>query len=306
MKATFINTLTELMKQDDNIVTITADMGFSVFEDLQKQFPQRFINTGVTEQASASIAAGMALSGYTVFFYAQAAFATMRCFEQLHLDVAYNKLNIKIIGVNAGYSLNQLGVSHFSVEDVGIMRTLPGMTIFSPGTPQEMKWAMEESCRIDGPTYLRYTKLQDADLTKPPVITLGNPVEIRKGKDAVLFTSGGIMRFAKEVTDLLKKKGIDLQVYSVPTIKPLDAGNLLKLCKNKKMVFTLEEHSIIGGLGSAVAELLAETPGYPALHRFGIQDRFIGVTGSMKYLLSLNGLSPEAITEQIILSLKNS
>lgn len=299
MKATFINTLTELMDKNKEVVTVTADMGFSVFEDLQKKQPKRFINTGVTEQASTSVAAGLALSGYKVFFYAQAAFVTMRCFEQLHLDVAYNKLNIKVLGVNAGVSLNQLGVSHFSVEDVGIVRTLPGVTIFTPGTPNEMKWALEEAYRIDGPVYLRYSKLQDSEKNKVKTFTVGKPVEIKNGNDAILLVSGGIMSMAKETIKLLEKKNIHIGLYSMPTVKPIDKKSLLSVCKNKKIVFTLEEHSIIGGLGSAVAEIFAETPNAPLLHRFGIQDTFMGVTGSMEYLLSINGLSPQKIASSI-------
>jgi transketolase len=300
MKATFIKTISDLMDQHDDTLTVTADMGFSVFEDLQRRYPKRFINTGVTEQATVSIAAGLAMSGYKVFFYAQAAFATMRCFEQLHLDAGYNNTNIKVIGVNAGFSLNQLGVSHFSVEDVGIVRTLPSFTIFTPSNAHEMSWALNESYKIEGPTYLRYSKLDEAIKSDTyPHITLGKPVEIMKGTDAVLFASGGIMRYAKEVTSLLRKKNIYLALYSVPTIKPFDSKYLQKITKNVKAVYTLEEHSIIGGLGSTIAEILAETPGAPVLHRFGIPDKYTGITGSLDYLLAYNDLSPHKIAASI-------
>ena len=306
MKATFINTISDLMDRHEDTLTITADMGFSVFEELQRKYPKRFINTGVTEQASVSIAAGLALSGYKIFFYAQAAFATMRCFEQLHLDVAYNNLNIKVIGVNAGVSLHQLGVSHFSVEDVGIVRTLPGITIFTPSNIHEMKWALNECYKINGPTYLRYSKLDGTEINaaKYPSLKVGRLVEINKGSDAVLLVSGGIMNIGRIAVDLLKKKGINVGLYSVPTIKPLDNKQLNTICKNTKAVFTLEEHSIIGGLGSTVAEIFAETSDNPPLYRLGIQDKFIGVTGSIDYLLSINGISPSKIAATIIKNLK--
>lgn len=300
MKATFINAITKIMDTHEDCLTITADMGFSVFEDLQKKYLKRFINTGVTEQASVSVAAGLALSGYKVFFYAQASFATMRCFEQLHLDMAYNSLNIKLIGVNAGLSLNQLGVSHFSVEDIGIVRTLPGVTIFSPGNAYEMEWAMEESYHLDGPTYLRYTKLNDeSERGKYPKISLGKPVRIVKENNAVILVTGGIMSMAKEAAKLLQRNGIHIGLYSVPTIKPINVKELFTITKNIKYVFTLEEHSIIGGLGSAVAEIFAETQDAPILHRFGIADTFIGVTGSVEYLLGINGLTPVKIAADI-------
>lgn len=300
MKATFINTITEMMDTHEDTITITADMGFSVFEELQKRHPKRFINTGVTEQASVSIAAGLASSGYTVFFYAQAAFATMRCFEQLHLDVAYSNLNIKIIGVNAGVSLNQLGVSHFALEDVGIVRTLPNMTIFTPSNVHEMQWAMRESYRIKGPTYLRYSKLDDLhEKGTYPRLAVGKPVIIKEGMDAVLLVSGGIMRIAKQAIELLEKENISIALYSIPTIKPLDAKQILKICSTNKAVFTLEEHSVIGGLGSTIAEILSEVPNTPRLKRFGIYDKFIDVAGSTEYLLGLSNLTPTKIASEI-------
>jgi transketolase len=298
MKSAFITTLTKLMSAHDDIVTITADMGFSVFEDLQKKFPQRFINTGVAEQASMSVAAGFALSGFRVFFYAQAAFATMRCFEQVRLDAAYNALNIKIIGVNAGFSLNQLGVSHFSLEDVAIMRTLPGMTIFSPANPHEMQWALQESYRIEGPTYLRYSKLNDTNDSYK--ISLGKPVQLTQGKETALLVSGGILSAAKDVVNKLQKKDIHLSLYSVPTIKPLDKDVLYTIAEKSNVLFTLEEHSRIGGLGSAVLEMVSEFPVKTRVHRIGVPDKFTSVTGSIDYLLAYNGLSADIIEKTII------
>ncbi len=299
MKAAFINTVTELMDNDENIIVITADYGFSVFENLQEKYPTRVINTGVTEQASVGVAAGLAMSGFKVIFYAQAAFATMRCFEQLHLDVAYGNQNITVVGVNAGVSLCQLGVSHFSVEDVGIVRTLPNMTIFTPGNAYEMQWALKEANRLKGPSYLRYAKLQDSDAKKSR-LSLGKPVLVSPGEDATLIVSGGIISMGKQAVELLKGKNIHIALYSMPTIKPIDKKKLLAVGAGKKAVFTLEEHSIIGGLGSAVSEIYAETPNTPPVYRMGIPDQFTSVTGSIDYLLSINGLSAPKIAKEII------
>lgn len=303
MKQTFINEITEMMESHEDTITLTADMGFSVFEELQKKFPQRFMNTGVTEQATVSIAAGLALSGYKVFFYAQAAFATMRCFEQLHIDVAYSNLNIKVIGVNAGVSLNQLGVSHFSLEDVGIVRTLPNMTIFTPANAYEMKWAMQESYKINGPTYLRYSKLEDVSEREYP-LNRNQPAKIMNGTNAILLVSGGIMKIAKQAIELLKKENISVALYSVHTVKPLDTKQILKICSKSNVVFTLEEHSIIGGLGSAVSEILAESVNSPKLQRLGVKDEFISVTGSAEYLLGLSDLTPTKIALAIKKAIK--
>ena len=300
MKAMFTSTLTNLMRQHDDIITITADMGFSVFEEMQKEFPLRFINTGVTEQGSTGFASGMALSGYKVFLYAQAVFASMRCYEQMRLDVAYNFLNVKIIGVNAGFSLNQLGVSHFSLEDVALMRLLPNMTVLSPGDPIEMEWAVKKAYEIDGPVYIRYSKMGTETIHNSKTNFLfGQPIRVCDGSDAVLFVCGGLISMAKAVALKLKQSNIFLAVYSVPTIKPLDAKSVLKAAQGKKNIFTLEEHSINGGLGTAIGDILMSSDSLFRLRKFGVPATFTRVTGSIEYLLKINGISVDNITFQI-------
>ncbi len=298
MKQAFIDTLTKVVSRHDDVIVITADMGFSVFENLRDTFPHQFLNTGVTEQASVSTAAGLALSGYKVFFYAQAAFATMRCFEQIRLDIAYNFLNVKIIGVNAGFSLNQLGVSHFATEDIGLMRMLPDMTIFSPGNPHEMNWSIEKAYEINGPTYLRYSKLDD-NTEKDYEISIGKPILISGGSDGAIFVSGGIMANVKQAVRLLKKQNISLSLYSIPTIKPLDKKSLISIADKNENIFTIEEHNIIGGLGSAITELLADSSLRIKVHRIGVNDKFTPIAGSVDYLIDYNGLSADKIASKI-------
>lgn len=305
MKTAFINSLVRLMDKYPDIITVTADMGFDVFEDLQKKYPNRFFNTGVTEQGSMSFASGMALSGYKVFFYAQAAFATMRCFEQVRLDVAYNNVNVKIIGTNAGVSLNQLGVSHFAVEDIGLMRLLPNMKIFSPGDPSEMEWSMNQAYKIRGPAYVRFTKTGGIPIHSRKIkIQLGKVVKMKTGTDGVFFVTGGLLSMAISVVENLRKKGISLSLYSVPTIKPIDKNLIIKEARIKKFMITLEEHYITGGLGSAVGEVLAEKKVAIELLRFGFPDKFTSVTGSNDYLLAYNGLSIEKIKKTLEEKLK--
>ena len=300
MKTAFITSLIRLMDKYPDAITITADMGFDVFEDLQKRYPNRFFNTGVTEQASISFAAGMALSGYKVFFYAQAAFATMRCFEQVRLDVAYNNVNVKIIGTNAGVSLNQLGVSHFAIEDIGLMRLLPNMKIFSPGDPSEMEWSMDQAYKINGPAYVRFTKAGGTPIySRKMKFKIGKAVNIKTGTDGAFFATGGLLSMAIRIVENLREKGINLSLYSVPTIKPIDGATIIKEAKKKKHIFTLEEHYISGGLGSAVAEVLAEEKVATELLRFGFPDKFTSVTGSINYLLARNGISIEKIEKTI-------
>jgi transketolase len=300
LRKAFVDTIIDLMQKDEKLITITADMGFSVFEEVQKLFPTRFINTGVTEQASVSVAAGMALAGYKVFFYAQAPFATMRCFEQVRLDVAYNNVDVKIVGVAAGFSSNQLGVSHFATEDVGLMRLLPGMTVFTPGDPREADWATRKAYELSTPCYIRLTKAGSPIIHKNPFsLELGKMKKVGNGNDGCLFVSGSLLPMGVEIKESLAKKNISLSLYSVPTVKPLDTKAILSQAKKTGNIFTLEEHSVVGGLGSAVAEVLSESNISTNFHRFGIPDQFTKVTGSVPYLLSHNGLSVDNITKVI-------
>jgi len=301
MRTAFVKSLTKLMQDDEKVITITADMGFSVFEEMQSQFPSRFINTGVTEQASVSTAAGMALSGHKVFFYAQASFATMRCFEQIRLDVAYGNLDVKIIGSSAGFFANQLGVSHFATEDVGLMRLLPGMTVFTPGDTYEADWATRKAYELSTPCYIRLTKAGSPVVHNKPIdIELGKFIPLRSGKDASLFVSGSLLPMAIDIRDKLAKHNFSLGVYSLPTVKPLPKEEILLQAKLTGNVFTLEDHSIVGGLGSSLAEIFAEDRTGVNFYRFGIPDKFTNITGSVPFLLAHNGLSSEIISQEIL------
>lgn len=305
MRSAFVRSLSHIMKKHKDVIALTADMGFSVFEDLQKEFPGRFVNTGVTEQSTIGVATGLALSGYKVFVYAQAAFITMRCFEQVRLDVCYNNVNVKLVGTAAGFSLNQLGVSHFAVEDVALMRSLPNMTVFTPGDPMEAQWATGKAYTLNGPAYIRLTKAGcPAVHASVPILHVGEAMRVREGNDAYLFVSGSMLPVAVGVAGQLKRKKIHIGVYSFPTVKPIDKKIILQIAKKGKHLFTLEDHSVIGGLGTAVSEILAESGNPVPLKRLGIPDVFTGVTGSIEYLQTINGLSPAAITRTIMLSLK--
>lgn len=300
MRTAFLKALTDLMRKHKNIVTLTADMGFSVFEEMQKEFPGRFMNTGITEQSSMGIAAGLALSGYTVYFYAQAQFASMRCFEQVRLDVAFHNLNVKIIGVASGFSTNQLGVSHYAIEDVALMRLLPNMTVFTPGDPYEANALTRLSYETAGPVYIRINKNGGPlvhDLNSS--IVAGKGIRIKEGKSCTLFVSGSLLSVAIAVADLLLKNEIDAAVISLHTVKPLDKPLIIKEAKRTKNIFAIEDHFITGGLGSAIAEALAEASCPVNFFRFGVPDKFTKVVGSQEYLLAENGLSKEYIARII-------
>lgn len=292
------------MRRDPKIMTLTADMGFGVFEDIQKSFGDRFVNTGVAEANTAGIAAGLALSGYTVFFYGQATFVTMRCFEQVRLDIASHNLNVKIIGTSAGFTLSQYGVSHYAIEDVALMRLLPNMTVLCPGDLYEAELATKLAHTINGPVYVRIGRTNSgADKNvhlKKPVLTLGAPILVRKGKGIVLVANGSMLARANEVVLTLEKRGISASLLSMPFVKPIDEKALFKFMKGAKIVFTLEEHTVIGGLGSAVAEVIQDSGRQVPVIKMGIKDAFLHIVGSRDYLLERNQLSVKDIVNTIV------
>ncbi|MFA5770733.1 MAG: transketolase C-terminal domain-containing protein [Patescibacteria group bacterium] len=302
MKQAFIESLTKLMEKDDKIIVVTADMGFSVFEDIQKRFPNRFFNTGITEQASISFTAGLAMSGFKVYFYAQAPFISMRCLEQVRLDIAYNNLDVILIGSNSGFSLNQYGVSHYGLEDIAIMKTLSNMTIFSPADSVEMTGAMEESYKINGPVYIRMTKTGNQTVHKKN-ININVPILINEGDDALLLVTGGLLSRAKQIVESLNKIDINLALYSCPLIKPI-SPKLLSIIKKFNYVFTLEEHSIIGGFGSTIANLIVDNNLKTKLIKFALPDKYLHISGTMDHLLDESGLSVKEVVGKIKKSLK--
>jgi len=299
MRTSFVRTLTEIMREHEDVIVITADMGYSLFEDLQKEFPTRFINTGVTEQSSVGIAAGMAAMGYQVFFYAQAPFATMRCFEQVRLDVAYGRVNVNIIGSACGFVSSQLGISHHAIEDIALMRSIP-ITIFCPGDPWEAEVLTRAAFNINGPTYIRLGKGGSPTLHHQP-FRVGEAITLTDGKAMTIFATGTMLATAAQVA----KHFSGARLVSMPTIQPLDIDTILRCARETPILFTIEEHNIIGGLGSAVAEVLSEHGDLSSpLHRFGVREVLADISGSPDFLRNIHGLSPEHIIQTITTLLK--
>ncbi len=293
----------EMMEKNECIVVVTADMGYGTFEELRDRFPKRFVNTGVSEANAAGICAGLALSGYTVFFYAQAEFVTLRCFEQIRLDIASNNLDVKLVGTSSGFTLNQYGISHHALEDVAIMRSLPNMTILCPGDLHEAEEATNLLCSFKGPAYLRIGRTnRGPDIfvhPKKPGIKIGEPIILKNGSGPIVVSTGSMLVFAKEVVEKLWASGIKASFVSLPTIKPLHQQKVLGLFKNNKTMYVLEEHSMIGGSGSAISEIVTDY-GLPyRVVRLGTKDIFFHVAGSRDYLLELHNLTVKKIAERI-------
>lgn len=294
------DTLAELGRLNKDIVVLDADLSKSTkTEVFAKEFPERFFNTGIAEQNMAGIAAGLAAAGKIPFISTFAIFATGRAFEQIRNTIAYPRLNVKIAATHAGITVGPDGASHQSIEDIALMRAIPGMTIINPADATETRFAVKAALDIDGPVYIRLGRhkvpviFQEGDYVFKP----GKGVVLREGKDATIISTGIMTAIALEAADILKNRGIYVNVVNIHTIKPIDEELIIQLAEETGAVITAEEHSIIGGLGSAVAEVLAESR--PTLmKRIGLKDVF-GQSGEPDELLRFYSLTPDSIASAV-------
>lgn len=283
MRKTFINTLIELARKDKDIVLITPDMGFSVLEPFFEEFPERSINCGIAEQNAVSVASGMALMGKKPYVYTIIPFLVERAFEQVKLDVAYMNTNVKLIGIGAGFTYGASGATHHAIEDISLMRTLPNMTVCCPGDNNEAEQLVKASTKNNKPMYIRIGR-HNRGIFNNNTIEVGKASIIEKGKDIAIISTSNMLPDAYDYCQKLKKEGRKPYLISMHTIKPLDRNCILYLVNNGVEIQTLEEHSIIGGLGSAVAEIIAESGKGVKFKRIGIPDKFSHYIGSQKYI----------------------
>jgi transketolase len=285
VRNTFIETLIEEAKQDDRIFLITPDMGYSVLEGFRDLFPDRFLNVGIAEQNAIGVAAGLALSGKIVYVYSIIPFVTMRCFEQVRVDVAYMKTNVRLIGVGAGLSYGPAGSTHHSIEDIAIMRALPNMTVCCPGDPLEVREIVKQSVNYSGPIYIRLGKNGEPQIhSEDTKIMIGKAIKVSEGDDFTLITTSNMLEEGKRLVEKWAKKGKKGCLISMPTIKPFDKEIVLELIGKGRPIYTLEEHNVIGGLGTAVAEVIAESGSGVKFQRIGIPDTYTHLVGSQSYL----------------------
>jgi transketolase len=301
LRTAFLETLFELAKADDRIVFLTGDLGFSVIEPFAQALPKQFVNAGVAEQNMTAIAAGMALSGKIALTYSIANFPTLRCLEHIRNDVCYHEANVKIVAVGGGFAYGALGASHHATEELGVMRMMPGMTVVAPADPIEARLATRAIVAHPGPCYIRLGKAGEPNVHEGPVdFKLGRAIQLRDGKDVTLISTGGMLKAAVGVAQRLAERGVEARVLSMHTLKPLDTEAVLAAARDTGAVITLEQHSILGGLGSAVAEVLAEA-GLPVkFKRIGIPSAFSPRVGSQQYLDEQNGLDEEGVLRTVV------
>jgi Transketolase, C-terminal subunit len=296
MRDAFIRALTELAEIDERIVLVTGDLGFGVLQDFAARFPTRYINAGVAEQNMTAIACGMALEGFQVYTYSIGNFPTLRCLEQIRNDVCYHDADVKIVSVGGGFSYGQLGMSHFATEDLAIMRALPNMTVVVPSDPWEAAELTRQISARPGPTYLRLDK-SSAHLPQTPV-QLGRARKVRDGKDVHLVATGGIVEDVIKAADLLAQQGVGAAVSVVATVKPLDETLIGELGAAKAVV-VVEEHTVLGGLGGAIAEACLSAGAVPGKFlRIGLDDIYSSVVGDQSYLRQIYRMDADAIAQR--------
>ena len=299
-RGSYGNALVELGKKHDNVVVLDADLAAATQTGIfKKEFPERHIDCGIAECNMLGIAAGISTTGKVPFASSFAMFAAGRAFEQVRNSVGYPHLNVKIGATHAGISVGEDGASHQCNEDIALMRTIPGMTIINPSDDVEAKAAVEAAYEIDGPVYLRFGRLAVPVINDRPdyKFEVGKGVVLREGKDLTIVATGLCVSEALSAAEKLAADGVDAKVINIHTIKPLDEELILATAKETGKVVTVEEHSVIGGLGSAVCDVLSAKAPTPVL-KIGMQDVF-GESGPAVKLLEKYGLNAEGIYNQI-------
>jgi transketolase len=301
VRTAFISELFELAKQDERIVLIVGDLGFGVVTPFMEQLPRQFLNAGVAEQNMTGMAAGMALSGKIALTYSIANFPTMRCLEQVRNDVCYHNANVKIVSVGGGFTYGAMGATHHAIEDIAVMRAMPGLVVVAPGDPVEARAATRAVIAYQGPCYLRLGKAGEPVVHQSAInFELGKAIRMREGKDATLICTGGILQNVVRAAERLEKEGIETRLLSMHTVKPLDTEAVLAAACETGAIFTIEEHSVLGGLGTAVAEVLAEAEGIKVpFKRMGVPSGFSPYIGSQEYMLERHGLTDGAIAKSV-------
>ncbi len=302
MRDHFIRRLYDLAGENPRITLVTGDLGFGVFNEFRDSFPSQFINAGVAEQNMTGLATGLALEGRIVFTYSIGNFPTLRCLEQIRNDACYHMANVKVVSIGGGFSYGALGVSHHATEDLAIMRSLPDITVVSPCGYWETMKATEAAVNTTGTFFLRLDKSagEDIPLEAGEQYIIGKARVLRDGTDCAIFVTGGILEEVWDAARLLEQGGISAKIVSMHTIKPLDQEIILKTCRTTGVIITVEEHTICGGLGGAVAETLMDNGVYPdAFLRIGLEAGFSCIVGSQQYLRRQYGLDAASISNRI-------
>jgi transketolase len=301
MRNAFINRLIALAEVRREIGLITGDLGFGVLDEFERRFPKQYINAGVAEQNMTALATGMAMEGHIMFTYSIGNFPTLRCLEQIRNDACYHGANVKIVSIGGGFSYGPLGMSHHATEDMAIMRALPGIVVCTPGTAFEASCAVDALVAIQGPAYLRLERAAPGFEDSASIaFNFGRARVLREGRSITLIAAGGIVADAALAADDLKKEGIDCRVLSIHCLKPIDKEAIELAARETGGIVTIEEGTILGGLGAAVCEICLESHSVPARFlRLGIPDQYVAVVGDQAYMRAEIGIDRAAIARKV-------
>ncbi|MDM8542418.1 transketolase C-terminal domain-containing protein [Desulfococcaceae bacterium HSG9] len=301
MRNAFADELKTLAASNHQIVLLSGDIGNRLFDPYKKEFLERFFNCGVAEANMTGMAAGMALCGLRPITYTITPFNTTRCLEQIRIDVCYHELPVIIVGVGAGLSYAGLGGTHHACEDIALLRALPNMTVICPADAVEVRLALRAALSHNGPVYIRLGKKNEPVIhKKQPQFIIGKGIIIRQGSDICLLSTGNILPNVIESAIRLEQKGISTQVVSMHTVKPLDNEMIEDVFDRFGVVATIEEHSLIGGFGAAVAEWLSDQPPQKGrLCRLGIKDTFLHQCGNQENARTMAGLDSAKIVTKV-------
>ena len=305
MRDTFVQTLLALAKQNDNIELVTGDLGFGVLKPFWEQLPNQFTNAGIAEQNMTALAAGMAMEGKTVFSYSIGNFPTLRCLEQIRNDCAYHNANVKIVCVGGGFVYGALGMSHQATEDIAVMRALPNVVVMAPGDAAEAEMCTKALVEHHGTAYLRLGHGGEKAIPgKTDGFQIGKARRVYEGERVALFSTGGIFDEVQTAFEILTERGLCPAVYTFPTVKPIDRELIEAVGREFELIVTCEEHNIIGGFGSAVAEVLAGMKRRNAyLVRIGLNDAYSSAVGDQHYLRQKYGMDGACIADRVMTEL---
>ena len=302
MRNAFADEVTALGRDNARVVMLSADIGNKLFDKFKAATPGRFLNCGIAEANMMGMAAGMALNGLRPIVYTIAPFTTTRCLEQIRLDVCYHRAPVIIVGTGSGLSYAELGPTHLSCEDMAILRVLPDMVVMCPADSNELRLGMRAALAQDKPVYLRIGKKgEPAVHPHLPDFQIGKAITVRKGSDVCLIGTGTMVSVLLEAAKILVEQGVSAQVESFHTVKPLDSARLSEIFAAYPTIVVAEEHSRIGGFGSAIAEWMADNGRTVSRFLpFGVGDEFVHEVGSQDYMRQRFGLTANAIANRIL------
>jgi len=306
MRNAFAKYLEFFTKKNRNIFLLSGDIGNKLFDNYKKKFKKNFLNCGVAEANMTGVASGLAIMGFKPITYTITPFNTIRCFEQIKIDICYPRLPVVIVGTGSGLSYSSLGATHHSMDDIAILRTLPNINILCPADSYEVHESLKIALRSKNPTYIRLGKKGEPIIHKKiPNLSLGKSIIVKKGKDLTLLSIGNMLSTSLDCAYILEKNGVSAEVVNIFSLKPIDEKLLRKILNKKKNIVTIEEHGLVGGLSSTVSEFIVKN-NYKEnkIISFGSPNKFLSAYGNQQEARELIGLTSKKIAKQILLKIK--